>query len=262
MVSATAPAHEPTAYDKSARYYDSGRLVYSPILIRHAVTIARIGPDSTVLDLGCGPGTIANDIAAYTGRVIGVDPSEAMPDVARETAPGNVTYVQGTSSDLSFVDRPVTLATFGRSFHWMNREATLDRLMLPGGCLAFFNVNPIPKAGKAHAWWHASNKAMEALSALDKDEEEPFGAVWEINKFPLMRSAFSLVTDRGILGWHDWSCKKILHWHLSRYKSGRDQLEERLPEVEATLKKTLARYGPGPWKTLNQHKVMIARRPG
>lgn len=265
MVANEPPKYEPSRYDESAPFYRSGRLTYSPVLIQHAAEVSKLGPQSTVLDLGCGPGSIANEIAEFSGHVIGVDPSEAMLVAAREVAPPNVNYIQGSSFDLSFIDRPLALVTFGRSFHWMDRKATietLDRSIQPGGCLAIFSVNPMVKAGAAHAWLDAVNKTMKKFAELNAEEKQMFGGDWERNEFLLARSAFSDLTDLGVVSWHSWTFKNVLDLVLSRFNAGRDQLNNRLPDIEAALKETLEPYGAGPWKTLNQHRIIIARRPG
>ena len=64
-----------------------------------------------VLDIGCGPGTIALDVAAavYPGEVVGIDPLEERIAVAREWAEqtqhkGNITFEVGDSHKLEVPD--------------------------------------------------------------------------------------------------------------------------------------------------------------
>lgn len=54
----------------------------------HDFFVARIGADETVLDIGCGVGAVARDIAERTGaRVTGIDMSDANIAVARRGSP-------------------------------------------------------------------------------------------------------------------------------------------------------------------------------
>lgn len=253
-------------YDQSARSYREGRLGYSPALIARSAGEARLGPESTVLDLGCGPGTIANEIAAHAGHVLGVDISAAMLEAAREQAPANVTYLQGSSDDLSFIDTPLDLVTFGRSFHWMNRSATLralDRHVTPGGCLAFFFVGPLPNTAAApvpeHDWWRMVTRAADRIGGGNKAELQPLEMGGDRDEIVLARSAFSEITTFGTVEPTDWTLERLTAWVMSRYTTDAGRTPE---EISAALAKALEPYGPGPWRTWNQHRVLIARRPG
>ncbi|WP_179380182.1 class I SAM-dependent methyltransferase [Jannaschia marina] len=265
MASSTSVPFTPTRYDAVAENYTKGRVVYAPYVIRRAARIAGLGPDSTALDLGCGPGMIAKELSKYSGDVLGVDPSKEMIRIARRDAPSNVRFLVGSSNDLSFVDRPLALVTFGRSFHWMDRDQTLadlDGLVAPGGCLALFGESPVGGGrGSAHAWWREVKAYLQRQPELTEGESALFGPEWERNEFPLYRSAFSEVTYHGTLRQHRWTYKRVRAYALSRSVSSAERLGDRLPEFENGLREILKKHGPGPWTTLNQHRLTIARRP-
>jgi ubiquinone/menaquinone biosynthesis C-methylase UbiE len=65
-------------------------------------------PGATVLDVGCGPGTITLDIARRVapGRVVGLDPSAEVIDQARRDSDGtdNVEFTTGDVYALDFAD--------------------------------------------------------------------------------------------------------------------------------------------------------------
>ena len=50
--------------------------------------------DARVLDLGCGPGTLAIPMAGFAGEVVAVDVEPEMLDQLRRAAPPNVTVVE------------------------------------------------------------------------------------------------------------------------------------------------------------------------
>lgn len=258
-----APPRELDRFNDVAKRYDDGRIPYAPALFKHVQIMAKLGPQSIVLDLGCGPGTIANRIADSVGKVIGVDPSPAMIEAARLKAPANASFLVGSSYDMSFIEWPLSLVTFGRSFHWMDRDETLrvlDRHVVPGGCLAFFSESVIAGKSTANAWWHAINKLILTFEEQSDLDKKLFGPDWERDEIFLARSPFDLVTYHGILVTHRWTYKRVLAYALSFSVSSPERLGDRLPEFEASLKKTLKRFGPGPWESFHQHRVMVARR--
>lgn len=72
-------------------------------------------PGMSVLDVGCGPGTVSCDVASYVqpGSVVGVDLLPEMVERAREAAHSkeavNVTFQQGNSYGLDFPDNTFDL---------------------------------------------------------------------------------------------------------------------------------------------------------
>lgn len=261
----TKPLANPTHYDQAAWSYREGRLNYAPHLIQKAAETASLDSDSTVLDLGCGPGTIANEIAQYTGHVLGVDISKVMIEIGQEHAPDNVTYIQGSSNNMSFIDRPLRLVTFGRSFHWMHREDTLrilDKSVEPGGCLAFFYVAPFTGTSPSHQWWVAVRRLANTLKLGEQEKDTPLGKDAERDEIVLARSAFSKVSFTGSIEPFDWTLDHLAAWVRSRYRTSMVDPETAEQSIREGLLKALEPFGPGPWRTYNQHRVVIAQRPG
>ena len=105
-------------------------------------------PGGTVVDLGCGPGTLTLELHRALGaaRTIGLDRSPAMVAEARVRAEGvpGVHFVEG---DLATVDvaelagGPVDLVAASASLHWVDGHrrllAALRSALAPGGQLAF-----------------------------------------------------------------------------------------------------------------------------
>ena len=76
-------------FDESATKYDT---IYGSIEPVHAECVrqflGKLGPDSSILDAACGTGNYFGMLALSTGRVLGIDQSEAMLDQARQKWPG------------------------------------------------------------------------------------------------------------------------------------------------------------------------------
>ena len=97
-----------------------------------------------MLDLGCGPGMLAGAFAPLAGEVVAMDPEPEMLRIAEAEfgGAGRISFVRGSSFDLSPALGRFRLVTMGRSFQWMDRAETLRRLdgmIEPGGAVALFN---------------------------------------------------------------------------------------------------------------------------
>jgi ubiquinone/menaquinone biosynthesis C-methylase UbiE len=114
-----------TLFAGAAEYYEQGRLPYAPGL---ADVISRsLAPDGQgrLLDVGCGPGTVALRLAPLFEAVVGLDPDAAMLDRASRAAArlgiGNASWVCQRAEALPAGLGSFRAVTFAASFHWMDR---------------------------------------------------------------------------------------------------------------------------------------------
>ena len=145
----------------TAQFYAEYRPDYGEDVIEHLAEHFGVGPDSRVLDLGCGTGQIALPLAAHAERVVGMDPNPAMLRQARQRAEAagveTVEWQQGSDEDLPAIDGPLRLTTIGRAFHWMDQERTLEGLRVltePDGGVALVDDTNWFTQGRA-AWQDA-----------------------------------------------------------------------------------------------------------
>lgn len=258
----TAP-YKPERFDGVVGEYEKYRLRYDPKLIAWLARDTGLTKKHTVVDLGCGPGFIANEIAAYAGQVIGADPSPAMLKAARTKAPGNVTYVEGSSLDLSFVPQSTHLVTMGRSFHWMDRDATLRDLeprLAPGGAVVLVGESVIRSPDTA--WWFKAREIARRYSVMDDCAKHRYSDAWDPHEAILARSAFSDLRQIALVRNESWSFEGLLGNILSRSGSTKVLLGDRLPDLIETLRTALAEFGPEPWITQSGHWALIATRHG
>ena len=147
-------SYDPTIFRGTAAYYLRGRPPYSRALPEFLAAEASLR-GGRALDVGCGPGTVAVDLAPYAAEVVGLDPAgEMLAEAARHAGRRgvrNVRWVLGRAEDLPTLDLGrFALVVFAQSFHWTDREAVAEvvyDLLEPGGVLALIahEVNGRPK---------------------------------------------------------------------------------------------------------------------
>jgi len=135
--------HDPTAYFGTAAHYLRGRPPYSADLV--SVLRAECGLDGSgrLIDVGCGPGVLAVELAAQFGDIVGIDPDEAMLEEARRHAVANgvttARWIAARAEQLAELGvGPARLVTFGQSFHWTERERVAEMVydvLAPGGSM-------------------------------------------------------------------------------------------------------------------------------
>ncbi len=129
----------------SAAFYDRGRVPYPPGLGDAFAAVADLRGSPRLIDVGCGPGTVALRLAGLFAEVVGVDADQGMIDEATRLAAGrnltNARWVRLRAEELPAGLGTFRYATFAQSFHWMDRELVAARIfdmLTPGG--AFVHV--------------------------------------------------------------------------------------------------------------------------
>jgi SAM-dependent methyltransferase len=111
----------------------------------------------SILDLGCGTGMLTVSLATPGRRVVGVDPSAVMLDVARNRPGGDaVEWIHGDSRAIP--DGPFDLAFLTGNVvqhipdpEWIRTLADLRRALRAGGTLTFESRNPADRAWESWA---------------------------------------------------------------------------------------------------------------
>jgi SAM-dependent methyltransferase len=106
------------------------------------VDAAQILPGHRVLDVACGTGILAREVASRmgsSGHVVGIDPSPGMVAVAKQLAP-TVEWREGAAESLPFPDQSfdAVLSQFGLMFFMDRHQAIREmlRVLAAGGHLA------------------------------------------------------------------------------------------------------------------------------
>ena len=110
-------------------------------------------PQAHVLEVGCGTGVLAADLADAGHAVTGIDPAPAMLQIAR-TRPGGqrVRWLEGTAADLPDDDADLVVMEghvaqyFLTDTQWAHTLGHIHRTLRPGGHVAFESRNPAARA--------------------------------------------------------------------------------------------------------------------
>jgi len=115
---------------------------------RRVVELAGAGPDTRALDLACGTGDIAFAVADRGARVVGLDVTHRMVQLARLKAPVSgaaVRFVTGDMMALPFRDEEFDLVTTGYGIRNVpditGAIAEMRRVLKPGGTLLSLDFN-------------------------------------------------------------------------------------------------------------------------
>lgn len=145
-----------------------------------AYLLPELEAGQTLLDVGCGPGTLTLGLAARVapGQVIGVDRSEAVIALAEEEARSagvqNVRFTVGNAYALPVADDSVDVAHAHQLLQHLQDPVAalveLRRVVRPGGVVA------VRDADYAGMTWFPQHPALEEWSALYHEVTQANGA--------------------------------------------------------------------------------------
>jgi SAM-dependent methyltransferase len=140
-----------SVFEGTAAYYRQGRKPYAPGLADALAAHLSLDGNGRLLDVGCGPGSVALLFAHLFDSVIGLDPDAGMvaeaERAAREAGADNTTWVQMRAEELPASLGAFRVISFGQSFHWMDRPrvaAAVREMLDPRGAVVQVDL------------WHAS----------------------------------------------------------------------------------------------------------
>lgn len=258
--------HEPRRFRATVPYYARYRLPYPDSLTGWVGREAALTPGDRVLDLGCGPGPLAIAFARMGMAVTGVDPEPDMlaaAALAARAAGVALDLRPGSSFDMPAGIGPFRLVTMGRSFHWMDREATLaalDRLVTAGGALALFGED-YPRTAE-NRWRSVLHEVSVEFGAdAERHRAERRAPDYRSHESVLLRSAFSRLERVGVVVERTIGADDIVGLAFSLSVSSPEKLGERAPEFERALRAALAALSPDDRFTqLVEMSALIARR--
>jgi ubiquinone/menaquinone biosynthesis C-methylase UbiE len=258
----------PRRFRSTVPFYQRYRLGYPDSLIERTISLVGLKPGDAVMDLGCGPGLLAVPFARAGMSVVAVDPEPDMIAAAQETARNagvSLDVRRGSSYDLPVEAGPFRLVTMGRSFHWMDRQATLKALatiVTADGAIALFDDD---HPNTAENIWrrklrdigiqYGRNESPHLVAAHRED--------FRTHHSLLLESAFSRLQGLSEFVVREISADEIVGLAFSLSTSSRERLGGRAQAFEADLRAALAELSPrGRFTEIAEMGALVARRPG
>lgn len=241
----------------AARYYARYRLPYPESLFDLLVDRFELAQTSRVLDLGTGTGQVAIPLAMRCGEVVAIDISpEMIAEGARAAAAAGVTNLRWAVMAAEMLPEtlgPCQLVTIGAAFHWMDRDAVLDRvrhLLAPGGGIALMGMQTIWGAPEPWAqvvmatirrWLGAERRAGVGVHRVTRaSEHRPFPEL-------LADAGFSGVESGEYRYIHRWELEQMIGYLYSTSYCRPDLLGEDRPAFEADLRRSLLALNAEGW---------------
>ncbi|MCX4776753.1 class I SAM-dependent methyltransferase [Streptomyces sp. NBC_01264] len=239
-----------TTFAAAAPYYARFRPAYPEAVYTHIRKRFRLDGTQHILDLGCGPGTLAIPLARFTAVVHAVDPESAMVaeglKLAEARGAVNIAWQVADASRVLDLGLPeVAVCTMGRAFGWMDRSqvlADLGRLITPDGGLVFVSSLAPPEPPP---WL----KVIEGVGAdyLGPDYRTRYGPASGPVGEPgdlLAASVFSHVETAAFEQALEFTLEELVGLQFSFSYTSPDVLGDRQAAYEADLRSDLARFDP------------------
>jgi demethylmenaquinone methyltransferase / 2-methoxy-6-polyprenyl-1,4-benzoquinol methylase len=169
-----------------------------------AVRCTEVQPGDAALDVCCGTGDLAVALAeavSATGRVVGLDFSQAMLDAARQKS-ARVEWVRGDALALPFSDGEFAAATIGFGMRNLADHARgfreLRRVVRPGGRVVCLELTDPPRwaAPFARLWTDRAVPLLGRVVARETDAYRYLPA--SVHRFPPADELAAIMQGAGL----------------------------------------------------------------
>ncbi|MBM7843255.1 class I SAM-dependent methyltransferase [Herpetosiphon giganteus] len=131
--------------DEASRY-DQARPTAPVVLVDLLTQLSHTPRPALVVDLGCGTGRSTIIWAERAERVIGIEPSADMRNVAisKLAADSCISYQAGVGHQTGIDSSSADIVTCAQALHWMEPNSTLAeiaRILRPGGVFAAYDYH-------------------------------------------------------------------------------------------------------------------------
>lgn len=268
-----SPLSSPLPWNLVAPGYVGEVQAYLRKYASDAVQLSGIGPDSRVLDVACGPGTLTLLAAAISTHVHAIDFSPQMIAELHTQAPptiaSNITAAVGDGMALPFppAQFDAAFSMFGLIFFSDRARGLreLFRVLKPGGSLVIGSWAPLRPASLQHVLFDSLGQLLPGLPF--SIERAPLGTTEEI-EHELTSAGFANTSVRQRSYFIDSPSLDAMWRSMERSNAPLLLLRERLGESEwervasETRKLLAARFGVGAQRLEQTANLALAYRPG
>jgi len=239
-------------YKGTHKYYVKYRPAIPKEVIDVIVEHFDIKPIDRVLDIGCGTGQVALAMEGRCGEMVCLDPDPEMLKWAKKAT-------KNSKIKLRWINRPVEdlrkfqkklgtfkLATFCRSFNWVDREHVLkdlDALIEEDGGIALFGDKSLWT--DEEKWQKTVKKVIQKyLGKKRRAGKDKFREPEEPYKKILIRSAFRFVKIHDVPLVRHWDVESIIGYLFSTSFATPHLFGNRLDRFKEEVKSTLLSLNP------------------
>lgn len=225
-------------FDSTVPFYARYREPYPPSFFREVARRQGLAGAERLIDIGCGPGSLAIGFAPYVKSCVGVDVETEMLAAARVEAARagvHVQLIQARIEDLPAGIGQFQAVTIGRALHWFDRDeavAVLERVVEANGWIAICGTKGHSAA--AQGW---NGKFHDVRRAWSSDPEEK---CYHIDIEDWFRdSRFHKVEQIEVTESHQVTVPDLIGRALSLSTTSPEVLGDRRPAFEAAMQEAL-----------------------
>ena len=196
-------------FDRIAGVYDRmNRVMTAGLDARwreRAVDLAAVGRGGRALDVACGTGDLAAELARRVGdegEVVGCDFSERMLELARGKAP-NIRFEQANALALPYPDDTFDAATVGfgaRNFSELPRGLSeMARVVRPGGRVVVLEITTPQRPPLSWFYGVWFDRIVPALGKVTGQAEAYSYLPDSVRRFPGPEALAGVLTDAGLV---------------------------------------------------------------
>jgi ubiquinone/menaquinone biosynthesis C-methylase UbiE len=250
---------EHTVWSRCAKGYFQGFGVLVAEAIKPLLNAAAVAAGSRVLDVGTGPGLVAAAVRERGGTAIGIDFSDAMLSVARQTYP-DIEFREADAESLPFNDGEFDAVVSNFVVHHLGQPqkalAEARRVLRDGGKIAFTVWADLSKLA-------AFGLFFAAVAEHANPEELPYGPLFGISDFDVFHGMV-----RGV-GFRESSVTELdMAWKLPSIKplldafrdwAQMDALSESVgAAIERTVREKAKAYESGGILTIPNPAILVS----
>jgi SAM-dependent methyltransferase len=268
-----------TVFQGTAAHYRQGRKPYAPALAHALAEALDLDGHGRLLDVGCGPGTVALSFADLFESVVGLDSDSGMvaeaTRAAAEVQVTTATWVQMRAEELPGSLGTFRVITFGQSFHWMDRPrvaAAVHRMLDPTGAVVqvdLWHTNPPDQELPSGPYPAVPEAAIDELRRRwlgpDRRAGQGFRNTSPAGEDEVFQSAgfapeqVIVVPDDRIL---ERSADDVVAWVLSTSSTAPHLFGDRIDDFIADLRALLLEVSPeGRFSVVLSENGLRIRRP-
>ncbi|HEX5481347.1 MAG TPA: methyltransferase domain-containing protein [Terriglobia bacterium] len=209
----------------------------TPEIVSERVAFAGPQPDDAVLDVACGPGAWALEIAPRVRSVQGADLTRAMLQEAlefqRERRISNAGFIQGDAEQLPYPDRAFDLVACHFAFHHMPKpEAALKEMLRV--------LKPQGRVMLADSLGPESDEKWEFQHRIQQARDPSHTGSLRLTTFLKFFDDLGLIAIRQSVkrrqrSFNHWMRRAGLEHADARYQQTRKLVEEAVPGDKASL---------------------------